>query len=264
MKTAINKTLFVLMLIATFIGKGQTTKVDHVNLQKTDTPLTFLFVHGAWGGGWEYAKMDSILTKKGHNVFHPTLTGLGERVHLANKEINLTTHITDIVNVIKFENLESIILVGHSYGGMVISGVAENIPERIDQLIYLDAFVPNDGESVESINGEEVWNVMIVPKINDGFVLYPFGPTKATPPTDVPQPLKTFTEALTIKNPLVKKIPTSFILMKEDEKATFEEWGAKKALLNGWKIYEMEGGHYAMRDQPEKLVEKLELILRDR
>src|SRR5688572_10295014 len=103
---------------------------------QTNKQRTFLFVHGAWGGGWEYAKVDSILTAKGDIVFHPTLTGLGERVHLANADINLTTHITDIVNVIKFENLNNVILVGHSYGGMVISGVAELVPERIKQLIY--------------------------------------------------------------------------------------------------------------------------------
>lgn len=206
MKTIMKGTLFFLILVTTFIGKGQTNDKDPINLQNKGESLTFLFVHGAWGGGWEYAKVDSILSGKGHNVFRPTLTGLGERVHLANEEINLTTHITDIINVIKFENLDHIVLVGHSYGGMVISGVAEQIPESIDHLVYLDAFVPNDGESVKSINGDEVWNGMIAPKIEGEFVLYPFGPTKPNPPTDVPQPLKTFTEVLTIKNPHVKKI----------------------------------------------------------
>ena len=91
----------------------------------------FLFVQGAWGGGWEYKKIDSLLRAKGDIPYHLTLTGLGERVHLANTEINLTTHINDIVNVFKFEDLHDVILVGHSYGGMVISGVAEQIPKRI-------------------------------------------------------------------------------------------------------------------------------------
>lgn len=128
------KVIFLFALALTTVCFGQ------INKQRV-----FLFVHGAWGGGWEYRKVDSILTAKGDIVFRPTLTGLGERSHLADTEINLTTHINDIVNVIKFEELQDVILVGHSYGGMVISGVAEQIPERIKQMIYLDAFVPNNG-----------------------------------------------------------------------------------------------------------------------
>lgn len=221
----------------------------------------FLFVHGAWGGGWEYDQVDSILTSKGHKVYHPTLTGLGERVHLANEDINLSTHVTDIVNVARFENLDNIILVGHSYGGMVIAGVAEQIPDRLKHIIYLDAFVPNDGESVKTINGEEVWNGMMAPKIKDGFVEYPFGETKSSPPTDVPQSVKTFTEPLEIRNATVKQIPTSFILMVDDGRANFQDWGAARAEENGWPIYKMEGGHYSMRDQPSKLVSQLERAL---
>lgn len=252
--------LIFLILIITFSCKDQVgnTRAEELPLQKE--PNVFLFVHGAWGGGWEYSKVDSILTEKGNVVYHPTLTGLGERVHLANEEINLTTHISDIINVIKFENLVDIVLVGHSYGGMVISGVAEQIPERIKHLIYLDAFVPKDGESLKSIIGDEGWRGVMVPNIKDGFVQYLLGETKPNPPTDVPHPLKTFTEPLAINDPLVKQIPTSYILMIKDENADFEE-GSNRAIQNGWKVYKMEGGHYAMRDQPKELVEKLEFIL---
>ena len=218
---------------------------------------TYVFVHGAWDGGWDYRKVDSILTLQENLVYRPTLTGLGDRVHLANKDINLTTHITDIVNLLKFENLHNVILVGHSYGGMVISGVAEQIPARIKQLIYLDAFVPKNGESIQIINGPP-WEQMIVPKIKDDFITYPFGPTNPTPPNDVPQPLKTFTETLKISNPLVLKIPTVFILMTKDGVGGFEAWGASRARERGWKIITFEGGHYSMRDQPEALVKKLE------
>jgi pimeloyl-ACP methyl ester carboxylesterase len=242
------KLLFLLALGCTTIGFGQT------NIKRT-----FLFVHGAWGGGWEYAKIDSILRTKGNIVFHPTLTGLGERVHLANQDINLSTHITDIVNVIKFENLHDVILVGHSYGGMVISGVAEQVPDRIKQLIYLDAFVPNDGESIKTISPN--WESFLVPLIKDGFLLYPSG-SKPTPPTDVPQPLKTATEPLKISNPLVKQIPASYILMTKDGKGGFEQAGASRARARNWQIITFEGGHYPMRDQPEELVKKLESIIK--
>ena len=227
--------------------------------QKTSKPQILLFVHGAWGGGWEYKKIDSLLRTKGDIPYHPTLTGLGERVHLANTEINLTTHINDIVNVFKFEDLHDVILVGHSYGGMVISGVAEQIPERIKQLVYLDAFVPENGESLFMSRGPN-GDAMTKPLTKDGFISYPFGPTKPVPPTDVPQPLKTFTETLSITNPAVKKIPTSFILMTKDynlEKAGFAPFAAR-AKARGWQIVPLEGGHYAMRDQPAALLQTLE------
>jgi hypothetical protein len=240
--------LFILFGLST-IGFGQSNK-----------QRVFLFVHGAWGGGWEYQKVDSILTAKGDIVFRPTLTGLGERIHLANPEINLTTHITDIVNVIKFEGLHNVILVGHSYGGMVISGVAEQIPERIKQLIYLDAFVPKSGESLNTIIGP-AWEKLVTPNIKDGFVSYTLGLTKPTPPTDVPQPLKTFTETIKISNSLVKKIPTYYLLMMKDGVGGFTNWGANRAKERGWPIIHLEGGHYAMREQPEELIKKLETIL---
>ncbi len=225
----------------------------------TRTPRTFLFVHGAWGGGWEYRKVDSILTAQGDVVYHPTLTGLGERVHLANPDISLKTHITDIVNVFRFDDLHDVILVGHSYGGMVISGVAEQIPDRIKQLIYLDAFVPNNGESLFASRGPN-GDAMTKPHTKDGFVNYFFGPTKLTPPTDVPQPLKTFTEPLVISNAAVLKIPASYILMTQNgdtQKAGFAPFAARAKQRN-WQVLTLEGGHYAMRDQPANLVQLLE------
>jgi pimeloyl-ACP methyl ester carboxylesterase len=225
-------------------------------------PNVFLFVHGAWDGGWDYAKVDSILSAKGDIVYRPTLTGLGERVHLSNPDINLSTYITDIANVIRFEDLHNVILVGHSYGGMVISGVAEQMPDRISQLVYLDAMVPDDGESAQAVCGD-IWDAMMKPNIKGNLVMYPFGATKPAPPTDVPQPLKTFTEPLKISNPLVKKIPTAFILMTKDGKSNMgtDQMGVNRAKARNWKIYTFEGGHYSMREQPENLVKKLELVL---
>jgi len=220
----------------------------------------YVFVPGAWDGGWDYKKLDSILTYHGNRVYRPTLTGLGERVHLANTEINLTTHINDIVSLFKYENLHNVVLVGHSYGGMVISGVAEQVHDRIKQLIYLDAFVPENGESIQSIVGAE-WDQMVAPNIKDGFVLYPFGPTSPIPPNDVPQPLKTFTEPLSISNPLAKKISTAYILMIKDGKGGFEAWGASRARAQGWKILTLEGEHYSMRDQPGNFVQILFKVL---
>jgi pimeloyl-ACP methyl ester carboxylesterase len=109
---------------------------------------TFVLVHGAWHGGWCYVRVADLLRAGGHRVVTPTLTGLGERSHLFSGAITLSTHIDDIVNVLRWEDLTNVVLAGHSYGGFVISGVAERVPERIAALVFLDAFVPADGESL--------------------------------------------------------------------------------------------------------------------
>jgi len=108
----------------------------------------YLFVHGAWHGGWCWKRVARILRAAGHEVFAPTLTGLGEREHLLNADVGLDIHIQDVLGVLKYEDLHDVILVGHSYGGMVIAGVAEKATTRIKHLVYLDAFVPEDGKSL--------------------------------------------------------------------------------------------------------------------
>src|SRR3569623_3451286 len=115
-------------------------------------PKTFLLCHGASSGGWSWRKMHPLMARAGHRLVASTYTGLGERSHLASPAIDLETHIQDILNVIKFEDLEDIVLLGHSYGGMVATGVADRARERVTQLVYLDAFVPRDGQSLFDIN----------------------------------------------------------------------------------------------------------------
>src|SRR5437899_12565937 len=110
--------------------------------------MTFLVCHGAWGGGWSWKKMHPLMQAAGHRLLTPTYTGLGEREHLANPSVDLETHIQDVLNVIKYEDLSNFVLLGHSYGGMVATGVADRARDRIVQLIYLDAFVPKDGQAL--------------------------------------------------------------------------------------------------------------------
>lgn len=107
-----------------------------------------VLVHGAWGGSYGFRKVRPLLSQAGHEVFSPSLTGIGERSHLTSPQINLTTHITDVVNTILYEDLTDIVLLGFSYGGMVVSGALDHIGDRVKHLVYLDAFVPSDGESV--------------------------------------------------------------------------------------------------------------------
>ena len=137
---------------------------------------TFVVVHGAWGGAWSWNKfVVPKLRAKGHDVFPVTLTGLGERSHLANADVDLETHIQDVVNVLHYEDLRDVILVGHSYGGNVITGVADRCPERLRQLVYLDAATPTDGTSSADATGrrEELER-----RLREG--------EWTTPPADVP------------------------------------------------------------------------------
>jgi pimeloyl-ACP methyl ester carboxylesterase len=115
-------------------------------LAQATQPKTFVLVHGAWHGGWCWRRVSDLLEKQGHKVFTPTLTGVGERSHLMSKDINLDTHITDVVNVIKWENLNGICLVVHSYGGWPGSGALEQIGDRVSAIVWLDAFKPENGQ----------------------------------------------------------------------------------------------------------------------
>ena len=114
---------------------------------------TFVLVHGAWHGGWCWRRVSDLLERQGHKVFTPTLTGLGERSHLMSKEIRLATHVTDVVNLMKWEGLADVVLCGHSYGGMVVSGVAEQMAGKIGSIVFLDAFVPDNGEALADLTG---------------------------------------------------------------------------------------------------------------
>src|SRR5213596_3849180 len=134
-----------LLIVISLVAQNPTTS-------SRSKHYTYVIVHGAWGGGWDWLAIDSMLTGRGHKVVRVTLTGLGERHHLASPNIGLDTHIDDVVNKILWDNLHDVVLVGHSYGGMVITGVVDRIPDRIKRVVYLDALLPDSGESLMSID----------------------------------------------------------------------------------------------------------------
>jgi pimeloyl-ACP methyl ester carboxylesterase len=214
---------------------------------------TFVIVHGAWGGGWDWRGIDSLLTAQGHHVHRVTLTGLGERVHLASPTIGLATHVADVVNTIEWEQLTSVVLVGHSYGGMVISGAADQIPARIRALIYVDAFLPESGESVERLIGERF--AAFVAQSREGMI----PPSWVTPdlaiPKDVPHPLKTFTDTLVLSNPAARRLPASYILTLDPGAAEdmFSPYAARAA-ARGWPVHRLEADHTPERSAPTALV----------
>ena len=146
---------------------------------------TFILVHGSWGSGSNYALVAKILRGHGHRVFTPTLSGVGERSHLAGWGITLDTHIMDIVNIILWEDLKDIVLAGHSYGGMVITGVADRIPERIASIVYLDAFLPQDGQSLTDIGVSPEVDRLFLEARKRSELLLPF-PTEFIEPFQIP------------------------------------------------------------------------------
>jgi pimeloyl-ACP methyl ester carboxylesterase len=220
---------------------------------------TFVIVHGAWGGSWAFRRVDALLREKGHNVYRPSLTGLGERAHLSSPDVGLSTHINDVVNVILFEDLHDVILVGHSYGGMVITGVAERVPDRIRRLVYIDAFVPEDGESVMSLLGpRQSWARQM---IQGDFIVPPWVKTDQPLPKDVPQPLKTFTESIVLKNKAARQISATYILTVESgHKAEDDDFAsqAARARRRGWPVLQLTADHNPQWSVPENLVEMLD------
>jgi pimeloyl-ACP methyl ester carboxylesterase len=225
---------------------------------------TYVIVHGAWGGGWGFREVDRLLTADGHKVYRPTLTGLGERVHLASPEINLTTHIDDIVNVILFEDLHNVILVGHSYGGMVITGVMDRVPERIRHVIFLDAVEPDDGQSYFDVFPASRFPA---PPVQDGFILMPCASANTPLPHGVAQSLKTWTEPVSYKNPAAKLLPTTFVLylhpnQKPEQRDAYFLW--QRALKRGWTTRTMVSDHNAQDSHPRELATLLEDAPNDR
>ena len=144
-------------------------------------PKTFLVCHGAWSAGWAWKKMHPLMRSAGHRLVTPSYTGLGERAHLAHPVIDLDAHIEDMLNVIKYEDLRDIVLVGHSYGGMVATGVADRARDKVGQLIYIDAFVPEDGQSLLDLNEPARSRMQELAKTGDGWRVPP-NPTPADTP----------------------------------------------------------------------------------
>jgi pimeloyl-ACP methyl ester carboxylesterase len=221
-------------------------------------PATIVIVHGAWGGSWAFRRVDALLTERGHAVSRVPLTGLGERVHLATPQVGLATHVDDVVNHILYEELKDVVLVGHSYGGMVITGVADRIPDRIRRLVYLDAFVPEDGESVLTLrSGREPRGNRLLSMEKDGFLVPPWlVPGKI--PSDVPHPVKTFRDPLPLKNEAARRIPGTYILTvaKAGAEDDFSPYAAR-ARARGFAVEEMEADHNPQWSAVEGLVERL-------
>jgi pimeloyl-ACP methyl ester carboxylesterase len=224
---------------------------------------TFVIVHGAWAGGWEHKKLAEALEADGNKVYRVTLTGQGERSHLASPNVDLSLHIQDVVNLIEWEDLHDVVLVGHSYGGMVVTGVADRIPSRLKHVIYLDAFLPENGESTNTSMDTPGVPPRHLPAVN-GFVS--IGDESSKPvPHIVPQSEKTFTEPIKLEHQdVARAIPTTFILTVDPGKTPEEDMFFRyyqRAKARGWKTETMVGPHVVHLTQPEETAHRLEQAL---
>jgi len=219
--------------------------------ENTAGKVTFVLVHGATAGGWEWKRTGEHLLADGHTVYRATLTGLGERMHLNGPHIDLETHINDVVNLILFEDLHDVVLTGHSYGGMVVTGVMDRVPDRIRHVVFLDAAVPDDGMSLWDLfggarppgSGSE-----------GGMMTLSWVKPDAKPPHNVPQSLKCFSQPVSYKNPAAKALDVTYVAFVPKDKSaeerakTDQSW--RRAVARGWTIRTFPGGHVAQQEDP--------------
>jgi len=247
-------------------GVGLMGMTDQTTAQTQTGGKTFVLVHGAWHGGWCWRRVSDLLEKKGHKVFAPTMTGLGERSHLIGGKIDLATHVTDIVNVIKWEGLSNIVLVGHSYGGMIISGVAEQAQPTIGSLVFLDAFVPESGASLAEGASQPVREGIAAAVQRGETTLKPVPAAvfrvneKDRAWVDglcTPHPIATLTDKITLTGARDRIAKKAYIRAKGYPSIPFDGAQSKLAANSAWRVYEMPSGHDAMVDMPDRLTEIL-------
>jgi pimeloyl-ACP methyl ester carboxylesterase len=219
---------------------------------------TYLICHGAWSGGWSWRRIRTLLHAAGHEVFTPTYTGLGERAHLAHPMVDLETHIQDVLAVIEYEGLADFILVGHSYGGMVVTGVADRVPERVRHLVYLDAFVPADGQSLDDLTGAAREGM-------EGWLLPPNPPAPDTSAEDLAwnlprrrhMPARCFSQKLRLAGG-TPRFPRSYVhCTKKVGPDVFLQFADRFRGDAGWRFIAMDASHSPNVTAPEALAKVL-------
>lgn len=231
---------------------------------------TFLVCTGAWSAGWSWKKVHPLMAASGHRLVVPTYTGLGEREHLASSSNDLETHIQDMLAVIKYQDLRDILLVGHSYGGMVATGVADRARDRITQLVYLDAFVPTDGQSLMDVGPPAVRQRMQeLAKAGDGWRV-PSNPIPSdTSEADVkwiserrlPQSIRCFEQPLKMRGGDLT-LPRSYVYFTRVPPADpFRPFAERARNDPSWRYYELDASHSAHVTAPEALARLLQTIV---
>jgi pimeloyl-ACP methyl ester carboxylesterase len=228
---------------------------------------TYVLVHGAWRGSWIWKRVRRLLQAQGHDVFTPTLTGVADRSHLSSPNVSLETHITDIANLIRWEELSDVILCGHSYGGCVVSGVADRVPDRIGALVYLDAFVLENGQCLNDTIPPEVRSERLAEakEVGEGWKLPPISAEEFNVNLQdrdwvnrqsTMQSLACFEQPLRLTGAANRIKNITYIWASGWSPSPFPQF-YDKAKAKGWKSITVESGHDVMLDRPEELTELL-------
>jgi pimeloyl-ACP methyl ester carboxylesterase len=226
---------------------------------------TFVLIHGAWAGGWYWRRVSDLLEKKGHKVFSPTLTGLGERSHLLSKDISLGTHVTDIINVIKWEDLNDVCYVAHSYAGFPASGALDEIGERVSSIVWVDAFKPGDGQKLVEFTNETVRKRVLdaadrgelgitAPKAE--FFLVNENDRALADSRATPQPTNTFVQPIKLSG--AREKVATYVRATRFSNPSFDKALAECKADKSWSVVETNVlGHVIMLDAPEWLADQL-------
>ena len=237
---------------------------------------TFVLVHSAWHGGWFWKKIAARLRGRGHLVITPTLTGLGDRSHLARVDVGLDLHVTDVVNVLEYEALHDVVLVGHSSSGAVITGVASRAHAHIAHVVYLDAFIPEDGQALLDLIAPERRQMMesMVQAEGDGWLLPRFAPPPwstivrdmwgVADDNDVrwmlerlgPTPFRHFTDPTRASNQAAA-LPRTFVRFLEFPNPRFDQHAEMAQRTAGWRYRELAAPHHAPVTAPEQVSDLL-------
>jgi pimeloyl-ACP methyl ester carboxylesterase len=228
---------------------------------------TFVLVHGGWSGSHGFRHLRAPLRAAGHEVFTPSLTGIGERVHLTSPQVDLTTHIRDVVNHLLYEDLADVVLLGFSYGGFVVTGALEHIADRLRHLVYLDAFVPDDGDTVfglasgwvpKPMTVGETWLVPPVPREFDDPAEAAFAQPRRTP-----HPIGCFTESVRLRQPLESfGFGLTYIRATADAPdapgtAVFDTCAERARSSPAWRYREVATNHMVANNRPKELAQLL-------
>jgi len=229
---------------------------------------TIVLAHGAWSSAWAWKKVRPLMAAAGHTFFAPSYTGLGERAHLADPSNTLDTHIQDVLGVLTYEDLSDVVLIGHSYGGMVATGVADRARDRIARLIYLDAFVPRDGQALADLVGpEQRQRMRDGVAAGDGWRVPPNPSPPDTSPEDLawitkfrlPQSLKCFEQPLRLS--AEPTLPRTFIQCTRYAHGPFGPFAARAKSEPGWRYFALDASHSPNVTAPEALMTVLKQAL---
>jgi pimeloyl-ACP methyl ester carboxylesterase len=255
---------------------GMTSRASGVQPSATADKSPFVLVHAAWHGGWCWKKVAPFLRARGRDVHAPTLTGLGERFHLAHPLVGLQTHVEDVANVLEYEDLTGVTLVGHSNAGTLITAIAERLPERIGHLVYLDAFVPEDGQATIDLITfpRQAWEARVKTE-GHGWLIPSLQPVpwrdfvrdvwKVTDPSDREwlatrlrsTPFKTFTDPVERKNPAAAALPRTYVRCRQHASARFDGYAEMARNTPGWRLRELPSAHEPFVTMPRELAEVL-------